>query len=275
MKNIRFSALALVFCLSLTACTPSKDSLKVSEEKYIQPVGFFVDHERCKTSPLSVEEFKTHCTYLSQASIDQDIMVKAIQDLPKTHQKGQKLDIGESIHLEFYKDNQQLNIPLQTFHTTWATDYLGISVSYVDDDHIYVSGSFPSKTPTAGYQSIKNPGSILDPYYDNDYTYLFHKGKWTSVNLQDLVGDTSRLRLFASDKLLKVVNLEQCFYDGDSNAFYDNDPHGSKLTGTQYILDAHSLKLMKKEEKPCVAEESLSSLPPKKTTEAINTNSSK
>ncbi len=230
----------------------SSCSLIQTNEVYIQPVKLPVITSKCPTSPLTVATFKTSCNFLSEVPFDSNIVgqsnlvIRAVQNIPANATDDQKIQVGENIHFEFFNKGQKLPIPEQNFQTFWATDFLGISVSYLDDQHIYVQGTFPTITPAPGFKySYPNGGA-----FDNVYTYFYDGKKWTELFPQDLVNDYEQLQLFVSNKTLKLINPRKCLYDFATGTFKDNDKNQT-LTGTAYIIDANSYKLISAKNLKC------------------------
>ncbi len=252
MKSVKLSSL-IICAILLAGCSTQKDLSKdqiYDSEQYLRTYSFFVDDHFCKTSSLwlSMADFQKKCKYIAETQIEPDIKVRVIEDLPKNAKPDQQIQIGESVHLEFYKNNKKMNIPNQSFHTFWATNFLALDLSYVDENNIYVQGSFFSEKPDPNFKySFLNGGET-----ENIYTYIYQDGKWSNFIPQDIVQDTARLELYASEKFIKFINARDCVYQYRGDEFYINYINGV-LTGTEYILDAKTHNLVRKINKPCIS----------------------
>lgn len=225
-------------------------SMEQKNTEFIDSAAFFVDTEHCKTSPLAIETFQKDCRYLAESFVPSDtsaLKVRAVQQLPTHPKPREKIEIGKDVFLEFYKDDKKLNIPFQLFHTYWATDYLALSVSYLDDENIYVSGS------ELGPVQDKN-----GKWHDKGYFYFYNGKIWEPLPIDTLVQkfespseENDSLSLYVSPKNLKIVKSRGCFYDPGSDNFYLNDKY-KELRGTTYTIDRKTFELVKKEDRPCV-----------------------
>jgi len=254
MKTFYHIILSVISIFALTACssTNGKDTetpvgkSPVTHEKFVTPIGIRVDTTKCKTSgiAMSKKQFQ-QCPYIGVTSLIPDLTVRAVQDFP-ADEDDNKIYIGQNMDLEFMKNGKRLEIPEQVFHTMWYTEYLGLSVAYIDENHIYVEGTFSSEKPSEGYKySYLNGGE-----YDNVYTNFYNGKEWKPLIPQDIVHDPDRLQLFASEKYLKFVNQRGCYYDPNTGVFGENYKD-SVLVGTEYIVDASSYQLITKVDKKC------------------------
>lgn len=244
MKTFSRFILSAISISALTAC--SSTNSESQNEKFVTPIGIRVDTATCKTSgiAMSKKQFQ-QCPYIGEAALTPEITVRAVQDFP-ADEDDNKIYIGQNMHLEFIKNGKTLEIPKQVFHTMWYTNYLGLSVAYIDKNHIYVEGTFSSEKPAEGYKYAYPNGGA----FDNVYTYFFNGKEWKQLIPQDIVHDPDRLQLFASEKYLKFVNQRGCYYDPNTGVFSENYKDSVQV-GTEYVVDADSYQLISKVNKKC------------------------
>lgn len=241
------SILAACSSTNLPSVELGRKNIDMPSIKYVSPVGIKVDTTKCKASSITLtkKQFEDGCPYIGEASLTPDVTVRAVQDFPANEDEN-KIYLGQNLHLEFFKNGKKMEIPAQTFHVEWATDYLAIEISYVDDNHIYVEGSIFTEKPAKYYKySYPNGGA-----FENVFTYFFNGKAWNQLIPQDMVHDSGRLQLFASSKYLKFINPRGCYYDPNTDSSGVNDKNGILIV-SEYIIDANSYQLITKVDKKC------------------------
>ncbi len=248
LKTILFSLLVFTLsgCGTATPATSVPQVESIPNENFLSSIGIRVDTDVCKAPSISVprKQFR-NCPYLGEEILNREITVRAVQDFP-VGEDDSEIFIGKNLHLEFFKNGKKLQIPPQSFRSSWTTDYLALGISFVDESHIYVQGTFTTEQPDKKIPySYLNGGS-----YDNVYTYFYNGTTWSNLVPQDIVSDPDRLQLIASKEYLKFVNERGCYYDQSSDTFSANYKD-SELVATVYFVDVVSLKLVQKKEYTC------------------------
>lgn len=149
--------LLFITSLLLAGCETQVNSIDENKEnvttrKDVASSLLRVNSEKCTGSELTKEEFESSCNPISEQELADNIIVKAVQQLPDNMNEDEKMNVGQDIELEFYVDGKKLDIPEQTFHSFWATDYLSLGVSYKSPEDIYVYGTEAAGIPEYGYQ---------------------------------------------------------------------------------------------------------------------------